>query len=500
MFKISKFLIDKKVYLIILLVNIFALLYTLSNTYTDGYNLRQAQTAIMARNIFYDDFNFLPTRLTFFAPLKGNIIFEFPFLHFLTALTYKFFPISEINGRLINLFFYIFNGFLFYKTQQIIFKNRIAIITSSLFISSPLILYLAHAYMPETTMMTFYLSSYYFYFEYLNNKKNTYKISMFISLAMAPLLKPPAAIIYLPIFLDFFKRLDIKNFIKNSFLLFISFIPLCIWMIYAKLINSSELSSGSNYGDWINLLLGKDSVFRYWLSFSFYKNIISTRVIQFLNPFTFLISISALILNLKSQDHFIRFHRNWIISNLLFLFIFAGLNNGHPYYQIYFMPPLIFFIGVALSKNENFYLGKKIFINIAIFINLILSIAVFIYGANEKLRISNIDEFKSVLSKNITINKQNPSEYILYSHEGLASTAVYTYYSDSYSKQFKLKHDDVSTLEKEINSGAKYIFFLNTSYGDTLNLLKEKNHIYEWLNSNQRKLYESDSIILYELK
>ena len=111
--------------------------------------------------------------------------------------------------------------------------------------------------MPETTMMTFYLSSYYFYFEYLNNKKNTYKISMFISLAMAPLLKPPAAIIYLPIFLDFFKRLDIKNFIKNSFLLFISFIPLCIWMIYAKLINSSELSSGSNYGDWINLLFRK---------------------------------------------------------------------------------------------------------------------------------------------------------------------------------------------------------------------------------------------------
>ena len=101
----------KKIFLLIFIVNIILLLATLSNSYSGGYNIRQAQTAIVAKNIFYDNFNIFPTRISFFAPQQGNLILEFPFLQFLTALTYKIRPISEINGRLINLLFYIFNGF-----------------------------------------------------------------------------------------------------------------------------------------------------------------------------------------------------------------------------------------------------------------------------------------------------------------------------------------------------------------------------------------------------
>mgnify|MGYP003317406988 CR=1 FL=1 len=71
--------------LFIFFINIIALILTLSNSYTDGYNLRQAQTAILTRNIFYDNLSIFPTRLTFFAPFEGNIIFEFPFVHFLTS-------------------------------------------------------------------------------------------------------------------------------------------------------------------------------------------------------------------------------------------------------------------------------------------------------------------------------------------------------------------------------------------------------------------------------
>ena len=112
------FIFKKKLFLFIFGINIILLLATLSNTYTDGYNLRQAQTAILTRNIFYDNFSIFPTRLTFFAPLEGNIIFEFPFIHFLTSLTYKILPISEINGRFINLIFYVLNGIYFMKYRN----------------------------------------------------------------------------------------------------------------------------------------------------------------------------------------------------------------------------------------------------------------------------------------------------------------------------------------------------------------------------------------------
>ena len=353
MTELSKIFFRNRIFLLVLLINIIALIATLSNTYTDGYNLRQAQTAIMSRNIFYDNFNIFPTRLTFFAPSEGQIIFEFPFIHFLTALTYKIFPISEINGRIINLFLYVFNGILFFRIQKIIFTHNISMLTSSLFISSPLILYLGHAYMPETSMMTFYLLSYYFFIKNKKEKNIIYEYLMFISLALAPLLKPPAGIIYLPIFLDYLNRLNIGSLLKRILLFLFCTLPLFIWMLYANTINSSALSSGSNYGDWINLLFGPGSIFNFWVDLQFYKNILSYFILQHLNPITFIFSILAIFSTFKSKDNLHIFHRNWILMNLLFLFIFARANNGHPYYQIYFMPPLLYFIGIFFSNSKG---------------------------------------------------------------------------------------------------------------------------------------------------
>ena len=82
----------------------------------------------------------------------------------------------------------------------------------------------------------------------------------------------------------------------------------------------------------------------------------------------------------------------------------------------------------------------------------------------------------------------------------MGSSSIHTYYSDSYSRQFKLDSEDILDLKKQINLGAKYIFFLNSSYGNTLDKLKENKELYNWLNSYKDKLYESDSMILYKLK
>ena len=497
--KITKFIIKDKIFFLILSINIIFLLATLSNTYTDGYNLRQAQTAIISRNIFYDNFNIFPTRLTFFAPNQGEIIFEFPFIHFLTALTYKIFPISEINGRFLNLLFYIFNGILFLKIQKFIFKNYIAVVTSCLYISSPLILYLAHAYMPETSMMTFYLLSYYFFIKNKYFPSKTNERLTFISLAIAPLLKPPAGILFLPIFLDYVKKIQIKLIIKNSLPFFISAFPLLLWMIYGQKINSSDLSTGTSW-NWINILFGKGSLIKTWFDLNFYKNILSYFLIQHLNPLTLGLSILGIVLNIQSKNLITKFHLNWLFSNLLFLFIFAGANKGHPYYQIFFIPNLIFFIGLFLEKINYFFINKNFIINFSVLINFILSIAVFIYGANEKLRISNVEEFKDIVNNKININKNIAKEYILYAHEGLASPPVYAYYADSYSKIYSIESGDILSLKNEISKGAKYIFFINTSYGKTLEYLENNKEVYDWLNLNQKKLYESKNIILYELK
>ncbi len=500
MLEIRKFSFTKKLISLIVIINIFLLIATLGNNYTDGYNLRQAQTAIMTRNIFYDGFNIFPTRLTFFAPLKGNIILEFPFIHFLTALTYKI-SFSEINGRLLNLFLYLFNGIIFYKIQKLLFKKNIPLVLTTFFVSSPLILYLAHAFMPETSMMTFYLLSYYFFIK--NKKENNFKNEslLYFTLACAVLSKPPAGIIFVPIFLDSLYTKNLKLIIKQTILLSLSSLPFLLWFLYANLIHSFETDSLSTYNDWswLNVIFGGTSIIKYWISLDFYKIILFNFLFLCFNPLTFVISLFSIKRNFNYNNYpLTNFHINWIFSNILILLLLPIAYKGHQYYQIYFVPPLLFFIGLSLSNFKNNLFKENNIINFSLILNLILSIAVFCYGANEKLRIANVDEFKSVVKKNINIDRRSSSEYILFSHEGLASTAVYNYYADGYSNQFKIGDDNVETLKKEIKSGAKYIFFLDTKYGKTLNKLRNKKETYEWLNTNNKKLYESESILLYE--
>ena len=226
-------------------------------------------------------------------------------------------------------------------------------------------------------------------------------------------------------------------------------------MLYAKLVNSSEFSTAD--WNWINIVLGKGSLFKNWIDLNFCKNIISYFLIQHLNPLTFVFSIYAIIINIKSKDPITRFHINWIFANILFLFIFADANKGHPYYQIFFTPNLIFFIGMSLIRLKELTKYKDIVSYILLSLNLTLAISLFIYGTNDQLRIANIEEFKLLLKK-IVIDK-NPSEYILFGNQGLASSAVFSYYSDSYSNVFSVKDENLSDLKDEINLGAKYIFF-----------------------------------------
>ena len=57
---------------------------------------------------------------------------------------------------------------------------------------------------------------------------------MFISLALAPLLKPPAGLIFLPIFLDYCREINFESIFKKSIPFFISSLPIIIWMAYGK--------------------------------------------------------------------------------------------------------------------------------------------------------------------------------------------------------------------------------------------------------------------------
>ena len=74
------------------------------------------------------------------------------------------------------------------------------------------------------------------------------------------------------------------------------------------------------------------------------------------------------------------------------------------------------------------------------------------------------------------IKKDIPSEYILYSHEGMASSPIHSYYSDSYSNLFKIESENISDL-KDLFLSQYFCHFSST-------ILKlYRSTTYEYFNS-----------------
>ena len=56
-------------------------LYGINLPLVDSHQVRQAQTAMMARNLYEDNMNIFRPRLDFFGNVPGYIIMEFPLMH-----------------------------------------------------------------------------------------------------------------------------------------------------------------------------------------------------------------------------------------------------------------------------------------------------------------------------------------------------------------------------------------------------------------------------------
>ncbi len=485
-------------FIILLIIHIGALIFFINNSYTDGWNLRQAQTAMMARNIAFDGFNFLPTRLDFFAPYSGEVILEFPLIHSMTAILYSYFGEEETYGRLLNMFFHSLNILIVYKTLQILFSNFTTKIFTLIYCFTPIIFYSAHAFIPETSMLFFYLMAFYLFL--LSDLKDLkINIPYRLTLSILPLIKPIGGVIYFPILFNAIYK-GKKAFMKEAFALGLCSIPFISWVFFASVINSDFHNTGGDWANWSDILLGRGGVFGNWVNIEFYKNVLTSLI--FLNATPLIILFCIFVLSMRINFPMKKFINIWAISNIVILMLFAGANRGHPYYQIYFVPIFLVYAAAYFDhfiKNNNAFKIRNL-VSILLLTHLSISLTVYMYGANENSRISNLDEFIEVANQGIDIETKSPESFVIIQTENLTS-GVYDFYLNQYTQQFSLKHHDnpISHLSNQIDNGARYIFIINTSYGKSIDISMNDKEYWNWLNNNSSILYKSESIILFEL-
>ena len=481
------------------ILHVVLLVLFLDNTYTDGWNLRQAQTAMMTRNIAADGLYFLPTRLDFFAPYAGDVILEFPFLHSITAIANNWFGESEIIGRVIILAFHLLNIVIVYLILAQLFSSITAKTFTLIYCYTPIIFYSAHAYIPETTMLFFYLLSFYCFLQ-ADISRFFGRYVFRVALALLPLLKPIGGVIFFPILAASFKR-GLRPFSREALLLGICSIPILLWMSYGYIINNGSTGTGGSWANWSDILLGRGGIVGNWINPEFYSNVLFSLI--FLNSTPVVMGLAGLSLFKRTPFVERQFLAYWAIANIVVLFLFAGANRGHPYYQIYFVPIILIYAAsyfdMLVKKLERVQLQKGVLV--LVLSHVFVSLVVFAHGVDETKRIDNLDEFRFVSEAYISGMPRNKENFVVIQSERMTS-GVYDYSLNHYTQQFSLRHHRAPKLHlrEQVEKGAKYLFMINTSYGNTVSISKNNHAYWEWLNLNTAVLYDSPSMMLFEFR
>ena len=481
-------------------IGILLRLYGLSNPLTEAWNIRQAQTAMMARNIFLDGVHFLPTRLDFFGNSSGDVVLEFPLMHMITASLYWLFGVNEIFGRLVSLGFFALSSLMFLQLALLFLSRSGALCALIIFTISPWNIFLGRAFMPEASMMFFYLSGFYLFSIFLEKRKLFYLILGVIALCLAPLTKPPAGLVFLPVITSiFFSKFRGSTKINLVALVLFCTIPFAAWGIYANYINASNPNIPKNWGNWLDIIYGRGGILGNWLSWDFYRNVGGSIVVFLLTPVFFIGALLGLWVGAANKK-FIPI-QHWLFGCVLFIFVLAGANRGHPYYQIFLLPPLALYCGLFFERYSfkiiNFVKSK----NGILVVSVILAVHVFGYYRfyqymyDPNLRMPNAIQAAGIIKKHF------PEDRYALIHQKNATSGVLDYYIDGNSKPIKIEDEQqaIELLITEVSNGANIFVSINTVYGNSLQELRKNEAFILHLETAGELVFEGDNLIVYAM-
>ncbi|MBU0618848.1 glycosyltransferase family 39 protein [Patescibacteria group bacterium] len=346
----------KKTWLfVILALGFLVRLYRINFPLADWHSWRQADTAAVARNYCQQGIDWFRPRFDDLSNIpsgqdnpQGWRFVEWPIYNVLHCQVYKitsaFIPnfSFEAAGRLTAIFFSLASISLIYLLVKSLSGEKLALLASFFLAVLPFNIYYSRTILPESALMVFSLSWFYFFVVWLKTDRAwSYWLSL-ASFALALLIKPYVIFFGLPLLYLWWKK-DKLKIVKNwqAYLFLglplVGFIAWRWWMshfpegipAYLWLLNQNGIRWRPAWFRWLfadrlgRLILG------YWG----------------LIPF-------ALGLIVKPGKHAGWFYHWWLAGILVYLSVFATGNVTHDYYQVITLP----LICVFLAKGTEFLL------------------------------------------------------------------------------------------------------------------------------------------------
>lgn len=491
--------------IIIAFLGLAVRLYGINLPLVESHQIRQAQTAMMTRNLYEDKVDIFHTRLDFFGNVPGHIIMEFPLMHAITALLYYIFGVHEIIGRLVSVVFSVGAMFLMYALARQFLPAVSAFAALILYTFSPLNIFFSRAFMPESSMMFLIIGAIYFFLRWTEKQAPSSYILSIIFAALACLAKPTAALIFAPILTAWFLRYKTGVFKRFDFWIYmiLTMAPLILWGVYANYFNSTKPYITAGFGgNWIELIRTRGMA-EHWFDFKFYKFLGGSIIFLLLTPLGFLGMVAGIfcVKNIGQK----RILSSWLGAIIAYFCVLAGANSGHVYYHLPLLPLGAILFGFAvegvLGKRDlfNLMMKRRLFVCLRIgFIFLILTGYGIGYFKFFKYMYKNRMPYTLEVVK--IIRENTPENRFIILNQPTAMPGVETYYSHSRSWYFTASETAIPELETLRSLGATTYVAIDTKYGSGVWQTKKNKVFWNYLNEKYKPVAITDHYLIFDLR
>lgn len=344
----SLFKESNMIYLILFLAFILRF-YHIDYPYLDHHSWRQTDTAAMAQNFYESGFNIMYPQVDWRGDGPGYVETEFQLLSYITALLYVPFGIHEWVGRLVVIAFSLASVYYLYKLTMLYFDRKTALFSAFLFAISPLYLFFSRAFMPESEMIFFSITSLYLFKLWITNNQKKHLLLAILCTTLAFLVKIPTLYLFIPLLYIAYEKYGFRLFLQKPLYLFAILVLIAPMLYYyhAYLVGKEYLSVGIwEFGKdkWGNAAI--------WSDMQFY-NILYERITSVV--LTGLGAILALLgLFIKTGKKRMHMFHFWLLAIIAYFFLVAKGNMVHDYYQIPLVPIAAVFAGLTMSRLSKF--------------------------------------------------------------------------------------------------------------------------------------------------
>lgn len=352
---------------VVILLAVLTRSYKINSSLTDWFSWRQTDTAAVGRFLERNGFNLLKPQYYDLSSIQSGIdnpqglrMVEFPIYNALFAFLHHYFPFLaiEIWARIVSVGFFLIMlipFFLFLEKEY----GLVEAFFGSLFLAiNPFTVFYSRTVLPDMPATAVSFLAIYFLYRNVKSSPIFFMITAFL-MAMALLIKPTVIFFLLPALYLLWQRNTgaVNKVISSVVFLFLVLAPLVVWRSYI-----GQFPEGVPANQWlitsVNTSSGLQSIFfrPAFFRWIFYERVSQLILGGFLGFFLFL----GILFDQKKNTKLPFF---FLLSSLLYLFVFQGGNVQHEYYQTLILPTLGLFIGIGAGyyfrqKKNNFVIVR----------------------------------------------------------------------------------------------------------------------------------------------